>query len=162
VADVTQSHAPAPVPHAASLHQLARLLDEAVRIPGTNVRVGLDAVLGLIPGAGDVAGGLLSAFIIGQAAALGASRAVLARMVLNVAVDAIVGAVPIVGDLFDIGWKANTRNARLLEQHVARPQATRRTSRLAVVGAVAAVAIIIGGVIALAVALVRGVAGLAS
>jgi hypothetical protein len=151
-----------PPANASGLRQLARLLDAAVRIPGTNVRVGLDAVLGLIPGAGDIAGGILSTFIILQAAKVGAPREVLARMVMNVAVDSIVGAVPILGDLFDIGWKSNMRNADLLERFAARPQATRRASRLAVIAAVAAVILIVVGAIALVVVVVRWLVGLAS
>lgn len=156
------SVSPAPRANVAGLRQLARLLDEAIRVPGTNVRFGLDAILGLIPGAGDVAGGILSTFIIVQAARLGAPRSVLARMVLNVAVDSIVGAVPILGDLFDIGWKSNTRNAALLERYAERPRATRQASRLAVAAAVAAVLLIVAGMIVLVVAIVRGIAGLAS
>lgn len=145
-----------------SLQQLARLLDAAVRIPGTNIRFGLDAVLGLIPGAGDIAGGLLSSFIIVKAANLGASRSVLARMVMNVAIDSIVGAVPILGDIFDVGWKSNTRNAALLERYAAAPVATRRASRLAVVGAVAAVLLIVVAMIVFVVMIVRGLANLAT
>jgi hypothetical protein len=145
-----------------ALHQLARLLDAAVRIPGTNIRFGLDALLGLIPGAGDIAGGVLSSFIIVQAAKAGAPGAVLARMVMNVAVDSIAGAVPILGDLFDVGWKSNLRNAELLERYVERPQATRAASRWAVVGAVAAVVLIVVGMIAAIVTVVRWLAGLAS
>jgi hypothetical protein len=144
------------------LRQLARLLDAAVRIPGTEIRVGLDALLGLIPGAGDIAGGVLSTFIIVQAAKLGAPRAVLARMVMNVAVDSIVGAVPILGDLFDIGWKSNMRNAQLLERYVERPHATRAASRGAVIAAVTAVLLIVVGMIAVVVVIVRWLAGLAS
>jgi Domain of unknown function (DUF4112) len=153
---------PAPSTNVSTIRQLARLLDEVLRIPGTNIRFGLDAILGLIPGAGDVAGGILSAFIILQAARLGAPGSVLARMVMNVAVDSIVGAVPVLGDLFDIGWKSNTRNAALLERYAAQPQVTRRASRLAVAAAVAAVLLIVAGMIALVVAIIRGLAGLAS
>ena len=145
-----------------ALRQLARLLDAAVRIPGTNIRFGLDAVLGLIPGAGDIAGGILSTFVIVQAAKLGAPRSVLARMVMNVAVDSIVGTVPILGDLFDVGWKSNMRNTELLERFVERPRATRAASRWAVVGAVAAVVLIVVGMIAVVVTVVRWLAGLAS
>jgi uncharacterized protein DUF4112 len=145
-----------------TLRQLARLLDAAVRVPGTNIRFGLDAVLGLIPGAGDIAGGILSTFIIVQAAKLGAPRSVLARMVTNVAVDSIVGVVPILGDLFDVGWKSNLRNIALLERYVERPQATRAASRWAVIGAVATVAVIIVAMIAVVVVVVRWLAGLAS
>ncbi|MDQ3949000.1 MAG: DUF4112 domain-containing protein [Gemmatimonadota bacterium] len=145
-----------------AIRQLARLLDAAVRVPGTNIRFGLDAVLGLIPGAGDIAGGLLSTFIILQAGKVGAPRSVLARMVMNVAIDSVVGAVPILGDLFDVGWKSNLRNTELLERYVARPQATRAASRWAVIGAVAAVALIVIGMITVVVAVVRWLAGLAS
>lgn len=144
------------------LQQLARLLDAAVRIPGTNIRFGLDAVLGLIPGAGDIAGGLLSSFIIVKAANLGAPRSVLARMVMNVAIDSIVGAVPILGDIFDVAWKSNTRNAALLERYAAAPVTTRRASRLAVVGAVAAVLLIVVAMIVFVVMIVRGLANLAT
>jgi hypothetical protein len=83
-------------------------------------------------------------------------------MVMNVAIDSVVGAVPILGDLFDVGWKSNTRNAALLERYAERPQATRTTSRLAVVVAVAAVVLIVVGMIVLLVAIARGLAGLAS
>jgi uncharacterized protein DUF4112 len=145
-----------------ALRQLARLLDAAVRVPGTNIRFGLDAVLGLIPGAGDIAGGILSTFVIVQAAKLGAPRSVLARMVMNVAVDSIVGTVPILGDLFDVGWKSNMRNTELLERFVERPRATREASRWAVVGAVAAVVLIVVGMIAVVVTVVRWLAGLTS
>ena len=153
---------PAPRANVSGLRQLARLLDEAIRVPGTNVRFGLDAILGLIPGAGDIAGGILSTFMIVQAARLGAPRSVLARMVMNVAIDSIVGAVPILGDLFDIGWKSNTRNAALLERYAERPQTTQTVSRLTVVAAVAAVLVIVVVMIALVLAILRGLADLAS
>jgi len=152
----------APGANISGIRQLARLLDAAIRVPGTNVRFGLDAILGLIPGAGDVAGGILSTFIIVQAARLGAPRSVLARMVMNVAIDSVVGAVPILGDLFDVGWKSNTRNAALLERYAERPQTTRRASRFAVAGAVAAVLVIVVVMIALVLAIVRGLASLAT
>lgn len=145
-----------------TVQQLARLLDAAVRVPGTNIRFGLDAVLGLIPGAGDIAGGLLSSFIILKAANLGAPRSVLARMVMNVAVDSIVGAVPILGDIFDVGWKSNVRNAALLEQYAATPVATRRTSRWTVAAAIAAVLVIVVAMIAFVVMIVSGLANLAT
>lgn len=158
----TDSRPTPPGTNITTLRQLARLLDAAVRVPGTNIRFGLDAVLGLIPGAGDIAGGVLSTFIIVQAAKLGAPRAVLARMVMNVAIDSIVGAVPILGDLFDVGWKSNMRNAELLERYVERPRTTRAASRSAVIGAVAAVALIVIGMIAIVVMVVRWLAALAT
>lgn len=100
------------------LRGMATLLDSAVRVPGTRVRFGLDAVLGLVPGVGDVAGGLASAWVLLEAARLGANRALLVRMLGNVVVEIVVGAVPLLGDLFDVGWRANVRNVDLLERHL--------------------------------------------
>src|SRR5687767_6568104 len=126
------------------LSDLARLLDEAIRIPGTNIRIGLDALLGLLPGGGDVAGGLFSGLIILQAARSGAPTSVLGRMLANVAIDVVVGAVPILGDVFDVAWRANTRNVRLLESWRERPASTKRASALAVGGILLALFLLIG------------------
>lgn len=112
----------------------ARLLDSRFRIPGTNIRFGLDAIVGLVPGVGDFAGAIASAYFIYEAARLGAPGAVLARMVTNVGVEALVGAIPILGDLFDVAFKANNRNVRLLEQHAVAPDMARRSSRKLLVG----------------------------
>jgi hypothetical protein len=114
------------------LRDLARVLDEAIRIPGTNIRIGLDALLGLLPGGGDVAGGLFSGLIILQAARAGAPTAVLGRMLGNVVVDVVLGAIPILGDLFDVAWRANSKNVRLLESWRERPVSTKRASMLTV------------------------------
>jgi hypothetical protein len=119
-------------PRLASLRALARWLDDAIQIPGTKLRIGLDPLLGLIPGVGDAAGALLSAYLVLAAARLGAPAGVLGRMAVHLAVDAFVGAVPFFGDLFDFGWKANTRNLRLLEAWLADPGPTRRASGLVV------------------------------
>jgi Domain of unknown function (DUF4112) len=96
------------------LDRLSRLLDNAFAIPGTRFRIGLDGILGLIPGIGDATGAALS---IVQAARLGLPVSTLLRMVGNVALETVVGAVPIVGDIFDIVWKANIRNMALLRGH---------------------------------------------
>jgi hypothetical protein len=96
------------------LRWLAWAMDCAYVVPGTRWRFGWDAIIGVMPGAGDLVGTAVSAYIIYEAARLGASRWTLARMVLNVAVDAAVGAVPILGDLFDAAWKANVMNLRLM------------------------------------------------
>ena len=133
----------------ARARNLARLLDEAIRIPGTGIGIGLDAVVGLIPGVGDLAGGLMSAYVLATAARAGVPKAVLGRMLVNLATDSLVGTVPVLGDLFDVGYKANTRNVRLLEQALAAPEATRRSSGLVVAGVVlAALAIAAVGVAA--------------
>ena len=105
-------------PRERSVDRLAYLLDDSIPIPGTGRRIGIDAVIGLVPGLGDVAGTALSGVIVVQAARMGAPFSVLLRMVLNVGIEALVGAIPFVGDLFDAWWKANRRNARLL--HAAR------------------------------------------
>jgi len=126
------------------MRDLARVLDEAIRKPGTNIRIGLDALLGLLPGGGDVAGGLFSGLIILQAARSGAPTSVLGRMLANVAIDVVVGAVPILGDVFDVAWRANTRNVRLLESWRERPASTKRASALAVGGILLALFLLIG------------------
>jgi hypothetical protein len=105
------------------------------------VRVGLDPVLGLFPGIGDFLAAVLSSYVVVAAARLGAPRSVLARMLVNLGVDTLVGVVPLLGDLFDVGWKANMRNAALLEGYVIHPRATRRSS-LAVMAAVAVALIV--------------------
>jgi hypothetical protein len=98
------------------LDKLAILLDTALVIPGTNLRFGLDGVIGLIPGIGDVVTTALSTYIIYEAHQLGAPRHLLMRMIANVALDGLVGAVPLVGDAFDVMWRANRRNMRLLRR----------------------------------------------
>jgi hypothetical protein len=124
-------------PRIGGVDRLAWWLDNAIRIPGTRLRIGFDALIGLIPGVGDLVGTLLSSYIIAVAASQGLPRSALARMAINVALEAIVGVVPIVGDLFDAAWKSNQRNIRLMRQFRVRPDATRRQSR-AVVAAWAA------------------------
>ena len=112
------------------LARVAWLLDNSIPIPGVKFRIGLDAILGLIPGLGDVLGVILSSYIVREAARLGAPRSVLARMAWNVAIEGIVGMVPFFGDIFDAAWKANQRNYLLLEQHLDHPRRAARSSRL--------------------------------
>ncbi|HEV8456310.1 MAG TPA: DUF4112 domain-containing protein [Gemmatimonadales bacterium] len=111
------------------LRTLSRLLDSAFVIPGTRYRIGLDGIIGLVPGIGDAIGAIFSIYIIFQAARLGVPKFTLARMIGNVGVDTIVGEIPLLGDLFDIGFKSNIRNLSLIEQHVQRPAAARAQSR---------------------------------
>jgi Domain of unknown function (DUF4112) len=99
----------------ARLDALATLLDTAFVLPGTNVRFGLDGLLGLVPGIGDVVTTAMSLYIVHEARELGAPGHVIARMLANVVLDGIVGAVPVVGDIFDVMWRANRRNMRLLQ-----------------------------------------------
>jgi hypothetical protein len=100
------------------LERLARLLDSQFRIPGTGIRFGLDGLIGLAPGVGDAIGLALSAYIVMEAWRLGLPAPIITRMIANLAVDTAVGSVPVVGDLFDIAWKANRRNMDLIRRHV--------------------------------------------
>jgi hypothetical protein len=103
------------------MRTLARWLDDSLRLPGTKRRIGLDPILGLVPVLGDTLGLLLSCYIVFEARRLGAPRALLGRMLANVAIETLVGSVPLIGDAFDAGWKANLRNVALLERHVLPP-----------------------------------------
>ncbi|KFI22527.1 hypothetical protein HW44_08785 [Nitrosococcus oceani] len=102
------------------LAKLAYWLDDRFRIPGTNWRIGADGLVGLIPGVGDGITTAVSAYLVLEAQRLGIPKAVLMRMIWNVAIDGLVGTVPLVGDLFDIRWKANRKNMRLLNEHLAK------------------------------------------
>jgi len=106
--------------HLKRIRVLATLMDNAFRVPGTSFRFGWDSILGLIPGVGDVATGIASASIIGYAIRLGVRKGVLARMLANLAVDVTIGAIPLLGDLFDAAFKSNVRNVALLEHELAR------------------------------------------
>lgn len=106
----------------ARIDALATLLDTAVSVPGTNVRFGLDALLGLVPGIGDVITTAMALYIVHEARQLGAPGLVIARMLANVALDGLVGAVPVLGDAFDVMWRSNRRNMRLLQEWLARDQ----------------------------------------
>jgi hypothetical protein len=102
------------------LDHLSRLFDTAFVLPGTNVRYGIEAILRLIPGIGDVAASALSAFLLYQAYRLGVPRRLFLRMLANVAVEGLVGSVPLLGDAFDVAFRANRRNVQLLRQHFER------------------------------------------
>jgi hypothetical protein len=123
------------------LDALAHLMDGAFRIPGLNIRFGLDALIGLIPGIGDLLTKLVSIYLLTLAQRYGVPRITTLRMGLNIGIDAVLGAIPFVGDLFDLAWKANERNVALLRRHINTPpherQSARRGDWLFVVGVVA-------------------------
>lgn len=99
------------------LSRLARVMDTAIRVPGIGVRFGVDSVMGLIPGVGDAAGGLVGLFIINEARKLGLPRHKIMRMVANVGIDVAVGSVPLLGDVFDVYFKAHKRNTNMILDH---------------------------------------------
>ena len=139
---------------------LARLLDDAVRIPGTKIGIGIDPLIGLVPGIGDIIGGAMSGYILLVAAQEGVPRSVLLRMLGNLAVDSVVGTVPFVGDLFDVGMKANRRNVNLLERYLDAPERTRAASRGTVALILLAVALLIAGVVTVGVLTAQLIIGL--
>ncbi len=137
------------------------MLDSAVRIPGTGIRVGAESVFGLIPVVGDIAGAALSGYIVLASARLGAPASTIMRMLVNIGIDTIVGSVPILGDMFDVGWRANMRNVDLLEGHLGGSPEVRRANRWVVLGVLAALLLLAIGTVALALATFRFLAGLA-
>ena len=100
-----------------NLDALARLMDSQFKIPGTNIRFGFDALIGLVPGVGDFSTFLVSGAMLMMLAKNGASGYILSRMVLNITLDALVGSIPVLGDIFDVAFKANQRNMRLMHEH---------------------------------------------
>jgi predicted aconitase with swiveling domain len=131
------------------LDRLAWLLDNSIKVPGTSWRIGIDGLIGLIPGFGDVAGALLSSYVVTEAARAGASMSLILRMGLNVVIETVVGVIPLVGDVFDFAFKANARNVKLLRNHAVDPAKARRQNRLVV-----AVAALIGVIVVFSIMLV--------
>ncbi len=143
------------------LRRIAWWLDDAFPIPGTQRRIGLDALIGLVPGVGDMVGALLSTYIIVEAARRGASPWTVARMLGNVAVETLIGVVPIVGDVFDVVWRANARNVALLGATLERdapPRDPRGVLRVALWLIVAAVLAIVALTTALSIGVYRALA----
>lgn len=154
---------PHPVPEkrrVAHLESLAYVLDNSIRIPGTDIRFGLDALIGLVPGVGDVAGGALSAYIVVQAARMGTPVPVLIRMLLNLLVEVVFGAVPVLGDVFDAGFKANVRNLELLNRSLDDTRGVRRSSLLVVLAVVLALLLLMAGTVYIAMLVISGIGGL--
>ncbi|NJO71926.1 MAG: DUF4112 domain-containing protein [Oscillatoriales cyanobacterium RM1_1_9] len=111
------------------LRNLSNLLDNAIRIPGMSRGIGLDPIIGLIPGGGDLVGGALSAYIIFKAFQLGVPQPTLMRMASNIATETLVGTVPVFGDVFDVAWRANVKNVELLESHLDSPEISQKADR---------------------------------
>jgi hypothetical protein len=137
------------------LERLAWLLDNCIPIPGLNYRIGLDGIVGLIPGIGDALGAMLSSYIISESARLGAPKSILIKMAFNVAIDALLGAIPLLGDFFDFTWKANLRNVNLLHAYLEKPRKTVAVSRLFVITLIVLVVLFIAFIVLLGVLLLR-------
>ncbi len=137
------------------LERLAWLLDSALPLPGTRFRLGLDAVIGLLPGVGDIVGAALSSYILAEAARLGVPKSVLMRMGFNVLVEAVVGVIPFAGDIFDLAWKANQRNIALLSGYLDNPRRATKSSRVMVAGIIIVLLLVITGLIVLGYLVVR-------
>ncbi len=105
-----------------TLNRIAFVLDEAFRVPFTGIRFGIDGIIGLIPGIGDLITGIASCVIVVAAWFRGVPYVTLVRMMVNLGLDVLIGAIPFLGDAFDIAWKANRRNYRLLTRHLAEPR----------------------------------------
>ncbi|HEX5387187.1 MAG TPA: DUF4112 domain-containing protein [Gemmatimonadales bacterium] len=142
------------------LERASWLLDNAVRIPFTRFRIGLDPLLGLVPGVGDAIGAAISGWIVVEAARFGVSRSMLLRMLGNIAMDTIVGSVPGIGDLFDFAWKSDAMNLALLRRHLGQPEKARAPSRRLVAAVLIAVLLLAVAAVVGAAFLVRYLAGL--
>lgn len=139
------------------LRGLSHLLDNAIAIPGLGYRVGLDPLIGLLPGGGDLMAGLISIYIVAEAARIGVPAATLGRMGLNILTEVVVGTVPMIGDLFDVAWKANARNVALLEQHIRHPAPSRRADKLFAIVLIAGLLAVVLGAATLSLLFVRWV-----
>jgi hypothetical protein len=115
------------------LDKLSWVLDSSIKIPFTNRTIGLDGIIGLIPGIGDVSGGVISGYIIIKALALGVPFLVILRMVMNMIIEGMIGVIPFVGDIFDFIFKSNRRNVRLMKSYLEDPEETASRSSLSVV-----------------------------
>lgn len=144
----------------AEVEALAWLLDNSIPVPGTGGRrFGIDAVIGLVPGIGDIVSGALGLIVVWRGSRMGLPRIVVGRMLLNTLLDIAIGAIPILGDAFDLWFKASTRNLRLMRRHLERPDTSTRDDWLAVllmVGVVAGIIVAIGWLIVSVIAALVG------
>jgi hypothetical protein len=143
---------------------LGKLLDNSIPIPGTGWKIGLDPIIGLIPGVGDLAGAVLSGYIVLEAVRAEVPTFTLVRMLVNVGIDTLLGAIPALGDVFDAAWKANAMNVALLERHLSGTEVGTATKGRNVLGvlavAIVALVIIVGAGLALGIFAARLLWGL--
>jgi hypothetical protein len=124
---------------------LALMMDEFVRIPGTNFRFGLDPIIGLLPGLGDTGSAIVSALALIQAARRGVPKVLLARMSMNILINELIGIVPVIGDAFSFWFKSNSRNYELLKRHSGAPGVTRRSDWIFLGAVLVALLLIVAG-----------------
>lgn len=136
------------------LRSISRLLDNAVSIPGTNYGVGIDPLLGLLPGGGDFISSIVSGYMVVEAARLGLPRESLVRMVTNLILDTLAGTVPVVGDLFDVAWKANARNMELIESHMQSPRESKKADKWFVFLLLAGLGLVVVGAATLSITII--------
>jgi hypothetical protein len=141
---------------------LAWLLDNSIPVPGTGRRFGIDALIGFVPVVGDLVSGGMGLFVVWRASRMGLPRVVVARMLVNSAIDFVVGSVPLLGDAFDLWFKANTRNLGIMRRHLERPETSTRDDWLVVAGLVATILVVVLLVGWLIVSLVSALVGLVS
>ncbi|MEG4809532.1 DUF4112 domain-containing protein [Microcoleus sp. F8-D3] len=142
--------------HVASLRRLRRishLLDNSIPIPGTKYRIGLDPILGLIPGGGDLISSIFAGYVVFKSAQMGVPQETLVQMAANIVFDTVAGTVPVAGDLLDVAWKANVKNIELLDAHLGSPEQGKKADWLFVAALLLGLMLIVGGVIFLSVML---------
>ena len=154
--DPADTAAPGAAERLRRLRSIAWLMDNSIPLPG-GMRIGADALIGLVPGIGDAVGALISAYLVNEARAMGAPRSVLLRMMGNVLIETVIGSIPFAGDLFDAAFKANMRNLALLERYTLNPVASRRSSRLFVFGFSVLMLLLVITVIAIPVLVIIGI-----
>ncbi|BAZ16437.1 hypothetical protein NIES4071_83140 [Calothrix sp. NIES-4071] len=132
-----------------SLRKLSDLWDRSLGVPGTSFKVGLESLVGLLPVGGDFIGILMSVYIVFQAIQFKLPKTVLAKMIFNIVIDGAVGSIPILGDIFDTTWKANTKNVNLLEAHVREPVKSRQKDEWFINIVLVVLVLILIGIIAL-------------
>ncbi len=139
------------------LRNISHILDNAIAIPGLGYRVGLDPLIGLLPGGGDLIAGIVSIYIVAEAARLGVPAVTLGRMGVNILTEVILGTVPMLGDFFDVVWKANARNVQLLERHIRHPIPSRRVDKIFAIALIVGLLAMVLGAATLSLIFVRWV-----
>ena len=144
----------------AEVEALAWLLDNSIPVPGTGGRrFGIDAIIGIVPGVGDVVSGVLGLLVVWRGSRMGLPRIVVARMLLNALLDIAIGAIPVIGDAFDLWFKAATRNLALMRRHLERPDTSTREDWTAVLVVVGLAVAVIGAILWLIVTVIGAIIG---